>query len=429
MAQGGRTARGPVPAPRGPGTGHRAGAHHPRSEGPRVGPRRRAAPRGGRTARQAGRGRLSGLARVRSAAVGLPRGCRRAARVRLGVGGQPQGARRRAEALPGGRARARARGGAPARLRRGHARPPRAAALGLVLGHPGEPAPTEPVPARPRSRGGAHRRPGGDHRRAQPDGSEPRARAVAIRSARAAPGGGRGSGRRRAVAPSLVPPGRGRANSNCCSRSGAGSGRSDWSRCRPAFRHPGSRTSSATQRPSPRRCAGPCRERAVPGDAARHALPLRGSRSGTTGRRRARRAPDRDGRRRPRARRGPRGSQGHLRALAVGVAPAGGGRARDPPAVRRPDRHLQDRRRVRAGRPLRDRRLEDRQGAERREDLEERQLQLALYRLAYARWKGIEPERIDAVFYFVADDAIIRPERLFGEAELLERWEAAFTPS
>lgn len=62
-------------------------------------------------------------------------------------------------------------------------------------------------------------------------------------------------------------------------------------------------------------------------------------------------------------------------------------------------------------------------------DLEERQLQLALYRLAYARWKGIEPERIDAVFYFVADDAIIRPERLFDEGELLERWEAAFALS
>jgi DNA helicase-2/ATP-dependent DNA helicase PcrA len=62
-------------------------------------------------------------------------------------------------------------------------------------------------------------------------------------------------------------------------------------------------------------------------------------------------------------------------------------------------------------------------------DLEERQLQLALYRLAYARWKGIDPERIDAVFYFVADDEIVRPERLFDERELLERWEAAFALS
>ncbi len=58
-------------------------------------------------------------------------------------------------------------------------------------------------------------------------------------------------------------------------------------------------------------------------------------------------------------------------------------------------------------------------------DLEEKQLQLALYRLAYASWKGVDPTLIDAVFYFVADDRIIRPERVFDEAELLERWRAA----
>ncbi len=62
-------------------------------------------------------------------------------------------------------------------------------------------------------------------------------------------------------------------------------------------------------------------------------------------------------------------------------------------------------------------------------DLEERQLQLALYRLAYARWRGIDPDRVDALFYFVADDAVIRPERLFGEAELLQRWQRALTVS
>ncbi|HEY0258849.1 MAG TPA: ATP-dependent DNA helicase [Lacisediminihabitans sp.] len=59
-------------------------------------------------------------------------------------------------------------------------------------------------------------------------------------------------------------------------------------------------------------------------------------------------------------------------------------------------------------------------------DLEQKQLQLALYRLAYARWKGIDPELIDAVFYFVATDRIVRPERIFSEAELLERWRASF---
>jgi DNA helicase-2/ATP-dependent DNA helicase PcrA len=56
------------------------------------------------------------------------------------------------------------------------------------------------------------------------------------------------------------------------------------------------------------------------------------------------------------------------------------------------------------------------------EDLEVKQLQLALYRLAYARWKGIDPELIDAVFYFVADDEIVAPQRLFSEQQLLELW-------
>jgi DNA helicase-2/ATP-dependent DNA helicase PcrA len=60
-------------------------------------------------------------------------------------------------------------------------------------------------------------------------------------------------------------------------------------------------------------------------------------------------------------------------------------------------------------------------------DLEAKQFQLALYRLAYARWKGIEPDRIDAVFYFVADDAIVRPERIFDEDELVAAWRGSLT--
>jgi DNA helicase-2/ATP-dependent DNA helicase PcrA len=51
------------------------------------------------------------------------------------------------------------------------------------------------------------------------------------------------------------------------------------------------------------------------------------------------------------------------------------------------------------------------------EDLEVKQLQLALYRLAYARWKGI-----DAVFYFVADNEVVAPQQLFSEQQLLELW-------
>jgi DNA helicase-2/ATP-dependent DNA helicase PcrA len=58
------------------------------------------------------------------------------------------------------------------------------------------------------------------------------------------------------------------------------------------------------------------------------------------------------------------------------------------------------------------------------QDLEDKQLQLALYRLAYARWKKIDPLVIDAVFYYVADDAIITPQRLFDEAELVALWQA-----
>ena len=55
-------------------------------------------------------------------------------------------------------------------------------------------------------------------------------------------------------------------------------------------------------------------------------------------------------------------------------------------------------------------------------DLELKQTQLALYRLAYARWKGIDPERVDAVFYFVADDTIVAPDRLYTEEDLVSAW-------
>jgi DNA helicase-2/ATP-dependent DNA helicase PcrA len=55
-------------------------------------------------------------------------------------------------------------------------------------------------------------------------------------------------------------------------------------------------------------------------------------------------------------------------------------------------------------------------------DLEDKQLQLALYRQAYAEWKGIDPACIDAVFYYVADDAIIRPARIFDRDELERLW-------
>lgn len=58
-------------------------------------------------------------------------------------------------------------------------------------------------------------------------------------------------------------------------------------------------------------------------------------------------------------------------------------------------------------------------------DLESKQLQLALYRQAFAEWRGVDPSLIDAVFYYVSDDRIIRPDRLFERAELVELWRAA----
>ena len=61
-------------------------------------------------------------------------------------------------------------------------------------------------------------------------------------------------------------------------------------------------------------------------------------------------------------------------------------------------------------------------------DLELKQTQLALYRLAYARWKGIDPSVVDAVFYFVADDTVISPEHLYSEADLLAAWSEAMPP-
>ncbi|WP_197059402.1 ATP-dependent DNA helicase [Cryobacterium sp. MLB-32] len=62
-------------------------------------------------------------------------------------------------------------------------------------------------------------------------------------------------------------------------------------------------------------------------------------------------------------------------------------------------------------------------------DLELKQTQLALYRLAYARWKGIDPDLVDAVFYFVADDTIVAPDRLYSEADLLRAWSSVSASS
>jgi DNA helicase-2/ATP-dependent DNA helicase PcrA len=46
-------------------------------------------------------------------------------------------------------------------------------------------------------------------------------------------------------------------------------------------------------------------------------------------------------------------------------------------------------------------------------------LQLAIYRLAWAEIRGVAPEEVDAAFYLVREDRIVRPERLPGRADLV----------
>lgn len=56
------------------------------------------------------------------------------------------------------------------------------------------------------------------------------------------------------------------------------------------------------------------------------------------------------------------------------------------------------------------------------EDLANRSLQLALYRMAYSRLFGIEPDRISCSLYFVQEQEEVRVTELLSEAQLLERW-------
>jgi len=53
-------------------------------------------------------------------------------------------------------------------------------------------------------------------------------------------------------------------------------------------------------------------------------------------------------------------------------------------------------------------------------DIAAREVQLAVYRLAWSAWKGIPLEDIDAAFYYVATDHTVRPQRLLSQAELEE---------
>ena len=56
---------------------------------------------------------------------------------------------------------------------------------------------------------------------------------------------------------------------------------------------------------------------------------------------------------------------------------------------------------------------------------DERMLQLALYRLAYHRRHGVPLERIDVTLFYVADDLVVRSDRVYSESDLVQRWNAA----
>lgn len=57
-------------------------------------------------------------------------------------------------------------------------------------------------------------------------------------------------------------------------------------------------------------------------------------------------------------------------------------------------------------------------------EIAERALQLALYRMAFARIHQVDPSLIEVCLYYVADDLEIKPELVPSEAELIHLWES-----
>ena len=47
-----------------------------------------------------------------------------------------------------------------------------------------------------------------------------------------------------------------------------------------------------------------------------------------------------------------------------------------------------------------------------------REIQLAVYRLAWSRWKGVPLEQVRAAFFYVGSGQTVRPERLLGPQEI-----------
>lgn len=59
-----------------------------------------------------------------------------------------------------------------------------------------------------------------------------------------------------------------------------------------------------------------------------------------------------------------------------------------------------------------------------KQEVAERSLQLALYRLAFAELRGLPIENISACLYYVTDDQTVTPDHLLGREEILELWAA-----
>lgn len=56
------------------------------------------------------------------------------------------------------------------------------------------------------------------------------------------------------------------------------------------------------------------------------------------------------------------------------------------------------------------------------DEIAERSLQLALYRMAYSRHTGIPEEKISVCLYYVSENLEIRPERVLSGEEIIELW-------
>jgi DNA helicase-2/ATP-dependent DNA helicase PcrA len=56
------------------------------------------------------------------------------------------------------------------------------------------------------------------------------------------------------------------------------------------------------------------------------------------------------------------------------------------------------------------------------EEIAERSLQLALYRMAYSRRTGIPEEKISVCLYYVSENLEIRPERVLTGDEIIQLW-------